>query len=135
KAVDVAAALAAFLYDRLEAAVDHALAVEWHRGELLLDRRIAQHLFVGCVARLPVRIFEPCENDLLVRLGVDCFAEVGDLAFRDVAVPGFDLPSNAEPQEDRSGLACVFAIGILVCLWHWRDESFEVGHAAAPSST
>src|SRR6185437_6629665 len=133
EAVGITAAGGPLFDDRLEAAVDHALAVERHGGELLLDRRVVHHLLIGGVAHLPARIFEPREDDFFLRLGVDCLAEVGDLAVGHVAVPSLDLPANAKSEEDGSSLAGVLAISLLVRLWHGRDESFEIGHAAAPS--
>src|SRR6476646_20182 len=63
EAVGVATAWRPFLDDRLEAAEDHPLAVEGHRGELLLDAWVAHHPVIGGVARLAVRIFEPGEDD------------------------------------------------------------------------
>ena len=53
-----------------------------HTGQQLLDRRV--HL----------------GHQRGVRLGVDRFAEVGDLAFRHVAVPGLDVPPHAELLHD-----------------------------------
>src|SRR5205085_11415124 len=89
----------------------------------------------GRVARRAIRIFEPREDDFLVRLGVDCLAEVGELALGHVAVPGLDRPRDTQFADHRCELGRVLLVGILVRLGHGQDESFKVGHAAAPSGS
>ena len=63
--------------------------------ELLLDAWVAHHPVIGRVAGLAVGIFEPGENHLLAGARVDRLAEVRDLAFRHVIVPGLHLPLHA----------------------------------------
>ena len=75
--------------------------ISFMRGSLM-------HLLVGRVARRPVRIFEPGEDDLLVVLGIDRLAEVGDLAFGNVAVPGLDHAADADSwKSGANSLACL----------------------------
>jgi hypothetical protein len=78
---------AAFFDDRIEAAHDHPHSVERHVLAHFGHRGVAHELLIGGVARLPVGIFEPGEDDLLVRLGINGLAEVGDFSFGNVAVP------------------------------------------------
>src|SRR5207342_2595245 len=100
-----------------------------------LHARVAHKPFVGGIAFLSRRIFEPGEDDLFLRLCVDGLAEVGDLAFGDVAVPGLDHPANADFLNDRRELTRVLFVSGLVALRDRYDESFEVSHAAAPSGS
>src|SRR5262249_3225469 len=118
-----------------EAAHDHALTVEGHVLAHFFHARVAHELLVRGVAGLPRGIFEESEDDLLVRLCIDRLAEIGDLAFGNVAVPGFDVTPDAGFGGEGRKAARMLAIGVLVRLGHGRDESFKIGHAAAPSGS
>ena len=96
-AVDISRLAARRLVDqRREAAEDHPLAVEGHRGAHLLHAGIAHDLLIGRIAGRPVGIFEPGEDDLLVGPGVHGLAEIRDLALGNVAVPGLDVTLDPE---------------------------------------
>src|SRR4029078_13197922 len=129
----IGAAGRAFLDDRVEAAHDHALAVERHALTHFGHARVAHELLVRGVAGLPIWIFEEREDDLLVGLGIDRLAEVGDLAFGHVTFPGFDHSANDNLLNQRCEIGRLLFVGRPVALGDGDDETFEIGHAAAPS--
>src|SRR3546814_635250 len=100
-----------------EAAVDQALAVEWHR---VLRRvhawvRIAHHLLHARVAGGLVGPLDPREHHRLVVLRLPGLAEVGLLADGYVVAPALQHAGRADVYDDR--IAC---LGL-------RDEALQVG--------
>ena len=100
--------------------------ISFIRGSLII-------FSLACVAGCPVRIFEPGENDFLIRFGIDRLAEVGDLALGNVAVPGFEMPLDPELVEYGSSVGRMLAIIFASGLGDRHQKSFEIGHLVSPS--
>src|SRR5690606_11287327 len=89
--------------DRLEAAVDHALAVEWHGSGVGLHARVSHHLLPALDTSLLRRPFRPGEDDDLVVPGLYRAPVVGQLALRHVVSPRFDDARGAALLEHHRG--------------------------------
>jgi len=88
-------ALKRSFHDRFKATEDHAFGVERRLAAHFRHLRIAHHPFVGGIAGLPVRIFEPGEDRVFAGLRIHGLAEVGQLAFRNICAPSFQLAPDA----------------------------------------
>src|SRR5688572_11400637 len=122
----------AFVDDRIEAAKDHALAVERHVREHLLHARVFHHLLVGGLVSRLVGVLDPGEDDGLVILGLYRTLEIGHLALGHVFPPAFDHPLYAELLEQLYGIRRLLEVLLLVGGRHRCHESLDVVHRYSP---
>ena len=129
-AVEIGAATAANVDEWIEAAEDHALAVERHLRHLL-HARIGHHLFVRGVARRLVGVLHPAEDHGLIRGCLDRALEIVELALGNIVAPGLDHAVGTEFLEHRQRLAGMFEIGLPVGGGHGDYEALQV-HGGSP---
>src|SRR5687768_16172580 len=90
--------------DDLEAAVDHALAVEGHGRRVGLHARVLHRLLHARVARLARRPDDPREDHRLVGIALHGHRERSHLALGHVVSPAFDDLQRAVLLEHRGGV-------------------------------
>src|SRR5690606_35756210 len=132
-AIDVAAPWLAGVDDRLEPAIDHALAVERHVVAELVHPRVFHHLFVAGLRGGLVGPGDPREHHLLAVFQRHGAAKVGLLAVADVGFPRLDMLDRAVVVRDRPELLGDPAIGIALVGGHRNDESLQV-HDRSPQA-
>src|SRR5690606_18488092 len=116
--------------DHLEAAVDHAFAVERHLHGAGLRFEFLHHLRHGLVAHGPRRPQDPRETDGLVVATLDGHREGGHLAVRHVVAPALDELQGAVLPEQARRLLGVLAVDLAVGGGYRDNKSVDVAHGS-----
>src|SRR5262252_8130791 len=125
-------ATSSLLYDRYEAAKDHALAVERHGVFIRLHARVAHKRLHAGVAHLARRPNDPREDDGLVRPALHRHRERRHLALWHIIAPTFDHLESALFLKDVGRLFSVLLELLPVCGGNRSDESVHIAHGLAP---
>src|ERR1043166_251617 len=121
-------ALALQLEERLEAAVDQALAVERQVRHFRLEPRVGHHFCVDFVALRARLRDDPGKDDDLVVLCLHRARERGELAIWDIVADALDVSGRTVLLPDFTDLARESLVGFQILLRHGNDETIDVTH-------
>src|ERR1043166_9451941 len=123
-------ALALQLEERLEAAVDQALAVERQVRHFGLEPRVRHHFCVDFVA-LGARLGDdPGKDDDLVVLCLHRARERGELAVGDIVADALDVSGRTVLLPDFTDLARESLVGFQILLRHGTHDTIDVTHGS-----